>query len=225
MTATSSQPGAFETRSLADIAATLPGATSLFRRHKLDFCCGGRMSLAEAATAKGIPLPELQTELDTLAARPPTLSGPETTQELIARIETHYHAVHRRELPELMKLARRVEAAHKDHPAVPRGLAALLQTMADDLDSHMRQEEQVLFPLMRHADHAALAQPVAAMLAEHDEHGERLRELAARTADFTPPESACPTWRALYVGLRKFSDDLMDHVHTENNLLFPRFAD
>lgn len=214
----------FADRTLADIAATLPGATGVFRRHKLDFCCGGRVMLSQAAADRGLPLPELETELDAVAALGLPAAQPERTDDLIALIETRYHAVHRRELPELVRLARRVEAVHKHHETAPTGIAALLEQMAGELEDHMQKEEQILFPLMRRGGHPMIGQPIAVMLAEHDGHGAHLRRLESLTNDFTPPDDACPTWRALYVGAKKLADDLVEHIHTENNVLFPRFG-
>jgi regulator of cell morphogenesis and NO signaling len=214
---------AFADRTLADIAAALPGATAVFRSRKLDFCCGGRVSLADAAAAKGISLPDLEAELEGVAARSLPATIPEATTDIIALIETRYHAAHRREFPELIKLGRRVEAVHKAHPAVPHGLGDLLQRMSDELGDHMAKEEQVLFPLMRAGGHPAIGQPIAVLLAEHDDHGVHLREIERLTNDFTVPDDACPTWRALNTGARKLTDDLMEHIHIENNILFPRF--
>ncbi len=224
MSATASQEAAFATRSLADIAATLPGATGVFRRRKLDFCCGGKVSLAEAATSKGLPLAELEAELDAIAALALPVARPEPTEALITLIETRYHAAHRREFPELIRLARRVEAVHKTHPAAPHGLATVLETMAAELEAHMQTEEQILFPLLRRGGHPAIAEPIAVMRAEHDDHGAHLRAVERLTADFTAPDDACTTWRALYLGAHKLADDLVEHIHTENNLLFPRFT-
>ncbi|HEX2943867.1 MAG TPA: iron-sulfur cluster repair protein YtfE [Rhodopila sp.] len=223
MSATVASKPRFANRTLADIAATLPGATGIFRRKKLDFCCGGRVSLAEAAQAKSLNLAEIEADLSAVAALALPPQPAETTEDLIALIQTRYHAVHRREFPELIRLARRVEAVHKAHPAVPQGLADLLEQMAGELEDHMTKEEQVLFPLMLRGGHPMIAQPIAMMLAEHDDHGAHLRRIEALTADFTPPEDACPTWRALYVGTHKLADDLVEHIHTENNVLFPRF--
>jgi len=217
-----SEPG-FANRTLADIAATLPGATGVFRRYKLDFCCGGRVPLAQAAADRGMPVRELEAELAAVAALGLPTDRPEGTEDLISLIETRYHAVHRRELPELVRLARRVEAVHKDHPELPRGIAALLERMSTELEDHMGKEEQILFPLMRRGGHPMIAQPIAVMLAEHDDHGAHLRTLERLTGDFTAPADACPTWRALYVGANKLADDLIEHIHTENNVLFPRF--
>lgn len=211
----------FATQTLADIASTLPGATAIFRRHKLDFCCGGRISLAEAAGAKNLPLDSLEGELGALT--PALAIAPESTDSLIAHIIVRYHDVHRRELPELIRLARRVEAVHKAHPDAPAGLADLLERMQAELEDHMAKEEQVLFPLMRQGGHPMIGHPISMMMTEHDSHGELLHALEDLTDDFTVPEDGCPTWRALYVGAGKLADDLMQHIHTENNILFPRF--
>jgi regulator of cell morphogenesis and NO signaling len=217
-----SQAG-FATRTLADIAATLPGATGIFRRHKLDFCCGGQVPLKQAAAARGLAVNELEAELAAAAAEGPPVEPLEGSAALSDLIETRYHATHRRELPELIKLAKRVEAVHQDHGAVPRGITALLERMSGELEVHMKKEELILFPAMRRGGHPMIAQPIAVMLAEHDDHGAHLRELEALTKDFAAPEDACPSWRALYVGAKKLVDDLMEHIHTENNILFPRF--
>ena len=224
MTASVSRESAFATRTLAEIAATLPGAAGIFRHHKLDFCCGGRATLADAAIAKGISPNTVAAELDAAAAQIPAPALPESTEDLITLIETRYHAAHRRELPELVRLTRRVEAVHKEHANAPHGLAALLETMGRELETHMEKEEAILFPLMRRGGHPMIAQPIAVLLAEHDDHGACLREMERLTHDFTPPADACPTWRALCTGCRKFADDLIMHIHTENNILFPRFA-
>lgn len=216
-------PSEYGRRTLADIAATLPGATAIFRRRKLDFCCGGRVALAQAAAERGLVLGELEAELDSVAALGLPAGNPDGTDELLGVIETRYHAVHRQELPELVRLARRVEAAHKDHPAVPGGIAALLEQMNNELEQHMQKEEQILFPLMRRGGHPMIGQPIAVMMAEHDDHGAHLRSLEALTREFTVPDDACPTWRALCIGAKKLADDLMDHIHLENNVLFPRF--
>jgi regulator of cell morphogenesis and NO signaling len=215
-------PESVAERSLGEIAASLPGATAVFRRHKLDFCCGGGASLAEAAGAKGIDVAGIAAELaqlDTAAAS--TL--PDSVPELIEHILERYHTVHRRELPELRALAKRVEAVHRDHPAVPAGLSDLLAKMHGGMESHMQKEEQILFPFMLSGGNPMIVHPIAVMRHEHDEHGEELRELSRLTNDLTLPEDACNSWRALYAGLGKFAEDLTEHIHIENNILFPQF--
>ncbi|MFN4309562.1 MAG: iron-sulfur cluster repair protein YtfE [Ferrovibrio sp.] len=209
-------------RSLADIAAKLPGATGVFRAHKLDFCCGGGISLKEAAARRGLAVAELEGELKALDSGAPA-DTPAETAELIEHILVRYHAVHRAELPELIRLARRVEAVHRDHPAVPAGLADLLADTLQELETHMQKEEMMLFPMMKQGGHPMIGHPIAVMQDEHVEHGERLRLIEALTDGGVPPEGACTTWRALYAGTRKLVDDVMEHIHLENNLLFPRW--
>ncbi len=208
-------------RSLGDIAASLPGATAIFRRHKLDFCCGGAASLDQAARQKGLDPTAIEAELARLSPQGSPLS--DSTEDLIAHIVERYHNVHRRELPELKALATRVEKVHADHPAVPAGLSELLARMQAGLESHMAKEEQVLFPLMLNGGHPMIGHPIGMMRHEHDEHGEELRALSALTHDATPPADACNSWRALYAGLAKLAEDLTEHMHIENNILFPRF--
>jgi regulator of cell morphogenesis and NO signaling len=178
--------------------------------------------LAQAAAERGLTVAELEAELDTLAALGLPMERPEGTPALIDLIETRYHAAHRRGLPELITLARRVEAVHKDNLAVPRGVAAILERMSGELEVHMKKEELMLFPMMRRSGHPMIAQPIAAMLAEHDDRSVHLHELEALTNDFVSPGDACPTWRALYIGVKRLADDLMEHVHTEDDVLFPR---
>ncbi len=211
----------FAARSLGEIAVSLPGATAVFRRHKLDFCCGGAESLEGAAKRKGLDPAPIAAELARLAPQPSDL--PDDVAGLVNLIVERYHAVHRRELPELRKLAARVEAVHAGHADVPAGLADLLAKLHGELESHMQKEEQVLFPMMVAGGHPMIVHPIAMMRHEHDGAGEDLSQVTALTHDMTPPEGACNSWRALYAGLAKFAEDLTEHVHIENNILFPRF--
>lgn len=214
----------FAGRTLSDIAASLPGATAVFRKRKMDFCCGGGVPLAEAAAAKGLDLPALEAELGALDSSAAPADAEMPTEALIGRILERYHAVHRRELPELARLARRVEAVHRENPHVPAGLAELLEEMEQELAGHMIKEERILFPMMLAGQGTSAGGPIAVMRHEHDDHGERLARVMELTGDAIPPEGACTTWRALYAGIRKFAEDLTEHVHLENNVLFPRFA-
>lgn len=220
-TCTEATPSLAET-AIGQIAVQLPGATAIFRRLKLDFCCGGQASLREAAGARGVDLAGLEAELAGLQHRDTRPEGP-GTEALIDHILTRYHAVHREQLPELIRMARRVEAVHRDHPGVPAGLADLLEEAHGELISHMEKEEQVLFPILRSGGHPMVAHPIGTMRHEHESHGQMLARMMALTEDATPPAQACNTWRALYAGLAQLADDLIQHIHTENNILFPAF--
>lgn len=224
-TLATAQPQAFvlnAQQSLGQIAVQLPGATAVFRRLKLDFCCGGQVSLALAAEAKGLDVPALLAELGALH-RTELAATPLEPAALIDHILQRYHAVHRAQLPELIRMARRVEAVHREHPEVPAGLAELLEAMEQDLLAHMQKEEAILFPMLKAGGNPFVVQPIAMMRTEHIHHGAMLDRLAALTHNATPPQGACNTWRALYAGVHQLQDDLVNHIHLENNLLFTQF--
>ena len=208
---------------IGQIAVQLPGATAVFRRLKLDFCCGGQVSLAKAAADKGLDADAVLAELAALQ-RSDAVPEAASPSALIDHILARYHEVHRAQLPELIRMARRVEAVHRDHSEVPAGLADALEAMEQELLSHMHKEEAVLFPMLRAGGNSFVTQPIAMMRHEHNDHGEALEQIARLTHDITPPLGACNTWRALYAGLKTFREDLMQHIHTENNILFERFA-
>ena len=210
-------------QAIGRIAVDLPGATAIFRRLKLDFCCGGQVSLEQATRAKGLDPAAVVAELAALSELGAARQAPSEPAALIEHILARYHAVHRAQLPELVRMARRVEAVHADHPAVPTGLTAHLEQMEAELLDHMAKEESVLFPLLQRGGHPMIRHPIAMMRHEHVEHGAALEQLDQLTHEQQPPEGACTTWRALYAGLAQLKDDLIAHIHLENNVLFPLF--
>lgn len=215
-------------QSLGQLARRIPGATGLFDAHQLDFCCAGNRSLRTATESLGIdpqPLVDALKNLEHRAATEPEHDWSDASDtQLVEHLLVRYHAVHREQLPELIRLARRVEHVHGDREDCPHGLADHLEAMAQELDSHMRKEEMVLFPMITRGQGGMASMPISAMRSEHDDHGTELRRLAKLTHNITTPRDACTTWRALYTGLRSFRDDLIAHIHTENNILFERFA-
>lgn len=209
-------------QSIGQIAVQLPGATAIFRRLKLDFCCSGQLSLRQATAEKCLDLDEVIAELSAL--RKTEISAAEVEPSvLIDHLKSRYHAVHREQLPELIRMARRVEAVHRENSLVPNGLAELLEGFQHELLSHMEKEEQVLFPLMLSNDSSFIRQPIALMRHEHSGHDLMLDCILALTNEATPPPGACNTWRALYAGIAQLNDDLINHIHLENNILFPQF--
>lgn len=211
-----------ETTLVRDIAIERPGATAVFRRHKIDFCCNGGVPLAEAAARRGVELKAIAQELEAL--NPGAGEVANDPQPLIAHILERYHETHRREFPEAIRLARRVEAVHRDKPDCPHGLADHLSIMFDDLEGHHQKEERMLFPMMLAGGRGMIGLPIARMMAEHEDVGGQLEQLAQLTTDFVPPPGACTTWRALYQACRKLDEDLREHMHLENNVLFPQFG-
>lgn len=208
--------------SLSEIAIAVPMSTELFRKNRLDFCCGGKQTLVQACLAKNLNLESIVLELRSIDKQEKSLMDDRPLKEITAYIVERYHNDLRRRIPELVALARKVEAVHKDHNDCPVGLSDLLDRLHQEMLMHMMKEENVLFPLIDSGRGAMALMPVKVMTAEHDSHGRELDQIHILTSDFHPPEHACSTWRALYRGLEKFEEELMSHIHLENNILFPR---
>jgi len=211
-------------QTLGQVATAHPASTLVFLRHRLDFCCGGGQQLGDACSKAGLDpmqvILEIEAEGTTRAAerwdnRP--------LPELIDFILREYHQPLRTDLPALIEAARRVERVHSKKASCPVGLAARLAHVAAEIEQHLMKEEQVLFPAIRagqSGDHVHM--PVRVMMQEHDDHGANLLVLRDLAHDFVPPPEACATWRALYAGLETLESELMEHIHLENNVLFPR---
>ncbi|MEZ5816611.1 MAG: iron-sulfur cluster repair di-iron protein [Hyphomicrobiaceae bacterium] len=214
-------PHPSDAKTVGEIAATLAGAATVFRRHRIDFCCGGDVSLDAAARARGVDPDVVRAELAALAEMP--TEAPHESNALVGYILSRYHDTHRRELPELRLLAGKVEAAHRTHTEVPAGLAQLLARAQHELEDHMRKEEQILFPAIRSDFKGSLFGPITVMRHEHDSHAELIHALQATCRNFVLPKDACRSWQGLYRGVEKLVTDLMEHINLENTVLFPRF--
>ena len=149
---------------------------------------------------------------------------PESTGDIIAYILERFHNGHRRDLPGLIVLARKVESVHGNHPEAPNGLADFLDEVAESLEEHMQKEEQILFPMLRNGGNPMISHPIGMMRMEHDDHVINLGKLLALTHGLKAPEGACGSWRALYEGLSELSAELKEHIRIENEILFPRFG-
>lgn len=211
---------------LSRLATSSPGATRVLHRYALDYCCGGATTLGDACAAAGVDPARVAEELEREQA---SGDGVDWTSrpavDLIDHLLDAFHAHHREELPRLIAMAAKVEEVHAQRDGCPEGLAHHLGVMLHSLEDHMQKEEQVLFPMIRAGQGHSAAMPISCMEDEHEEHGrslERLRELAN---GYEPPAGACTTWRALYLGLAALERDLMEHIHLENNVLFPSCAE
>lgn len=208
-------------QSLGQLARSIAGATGVFHEYRLDFCCNGDRRLRDAAQAQGVDGNEVARKLQALQPVAESQDwGAVEPAVLIAHILERFHARHREQLPELIRLARRVEHVHGQRPDCPHGVADHLAYMQHELEGHMQKEEQILFPLIQRGAGAMAGGPISVMRMEHEQHGEALQRLSDLTNDITPPSHACNTWRALYTGLRTLREDLMEHIHLENNILF-----
>ncbi|MGH9392612.1 MAG: iron-sulfur cluster repair di-iron protein [Terriglobales bacterium] len=224
-------------RSLGELATEIPGAAGVFERVGLDFCCGGKQTLRQACASKGLDELEVLDALDFSQALPAATDAhwrTEPLQALMKYIVEQHHAYVRRELPSLERWLEKTIAAHGQRRPELLTLRHSFEAMSSELSQHMAKEELILFPaISRLASPDAgtrpaaqcfqtLAQPVAMMLAEHEHSGRDLAEMRSATGDYVPPPDACATFRALYHGLEAFERDLRQHVHLENNILFPR---
>ena len=195
----------------------------MFYANRLDFCCGGRRPFADACREHGLDPDAILDEIRRAeaAAAPATRWERAPLPELADHIVSYYHRRLRIALPHLVDMARIVEARHGDKVSCPLGLTKLLEQVQQSTFAHLDKEETILFPaIVRHV--GAISGPVAMMEMEHEHHKDDLQRIRTLTNQLTPPAAACTTWRALYAGLQQFEQELMDHIHLENNILFRR---
>ena len=226
------------TQTVRAIAIEHPHSIRVFERFGIDYCCGGRKPLTEACVAANLPVHEVLAALHAAAAvaEPSLIDWSQLPLDrLIAHIVSTHHAYVKRELPRLALLAQKVVNRHGDtQPHLPAMQKALAQ-LDDELTHHLAKEENILFPYISALEAAiesggahpeacfgSVASPIAMMSAEHDAAGVLLASLHSLSGGFTPPIGACPTYLAYYAGLQEFQHDLHQHIHLENNILFPR---
>lgn len=222
------------TVTVGELVAQRPSRSRVFEQFKIDFCCGGKLPLAEACRKKGIdPQAVLAAlEAESVTEAPVAKSWTDATLgEIADHIEATHHAYLRRELPRIEYLTHRVATRHGEHTPSLVKLHQLFLAFKADLEAHMLKEERILFPMCRELDGAKAApsfhcgsvrNPVAMMVTEHDHAGEDLSQMRALTNDFTPPPEACNTYRAMLSALAELEADMHVHVHTENSILFPK---
>jgi regulator of cell morphogenesis and NO signaling len=226
------------TQTVREIALENPASIRVFESFGIDYCCGGRKPLAEACEARNISVDAVIAALEngTANSAPATEDwNAQSLGSLAAHIVNTHHAYVRRELPRLAELAGKVVNRHGDtKPELPQIQAKVIQ-IGDELIEHLAKEEVVLFPYVTklerakevgtakpHGCFATVASPIAMMTQEHEAAGTLMAEIRQLSGDYTPPVGACPTFLAFYRGLHEFEQDLHQHIHLENNILFPR---
>jgi regulator of cell morphogenesis and NO signaling len=218
---------------IGEIVATRPALARLFEQLGIDYCCGGKQTLAAACAKLGLDLGTTRALLDS-AARALQAGPPEVDAmamgltELADHIERSHHAYLKEELPRLVEMAERVAQRHADKDARLAEVARVTVELAEEMMCHMQKEEVILFPLVRQIDAGKLpdagllAGPIAQMEDEHQTAGDATSRLRLLTDGFALATAVCNTHRALLDGLARFEADLHRHVHKENNVLFPR---
>jgi regulator of cell morphogenesis and NO signaling len=221
-----------------DIALSNPAARQILEDAGLDYCCGGGKSLHEACLHADVPAEEI---LNRLRENSKHVSPDEANwtvarlSDLTRHIRTKHHRYVREAIARVQILLDKVGAKHGEkHPEITE-IQILFTEVGREMIMHMQKEEQILFPHIDALEKATSAHssveppffqtvrnPIHAMMKEHDAAGELVKQIRKASSEYTAPADACTSYKALYEVLREFEADLHQHVHLENNILFPR---
>ena len=224
------------TMTVRDIALAAPSTTRVFEEYKIDFCCGGRKGLSEACALAGVDETAVAAKLTVLLEGPQSTDDPEkfALPDLVDHILDKHHEFTRTEMLRLTGLIEKVAWKHGEkHPELFE-LKEQFAALTNDLVGHMRKEEMMLFPYIQDLVRAkarsliplvpvfgTVSHPISMMQFEHEEAGNILQKMRSLTNDYSTPDDACPSFKALYAGLDELEKDLHQHIHLENNALFP----
>jgi regulator of cell morphogenesis and NO signaling len=222
------------TKTVRELAVEVPNATRVFEKLGIDYCCGGHRPLGEACASANVPIDDVLRVLECIdSTAAVTAPNWNTTPlgELVDHIIGKHHTYVKSEAPRLQTLITKVVGAHdKNHPELEQVQVAFSE-LANELVAHLVKEEQVLFPYVRRMASGAgcgpscfgtVQNPIHVMMMEHDVAGEKLREMRRITSDYSIPADACTSYATLFRALVEFEQDLHQHIHLENNILFPR---
>jgi regulator of cell morphogenesis and NO signaling len=227
-------------KTVREIAVENPAATRIFERFGIDYCCGGNRSLDEACDKAKISVDEVLDSLEMAeenarAARQVRDWQNEPLSALIAHINSTHHQYTREEIVRLNALLSKVCSVHgKNHPELIE-IRSIFVALSEELTMHLMKEEKVLFPYVERMEEAVIQKepvlpapfgtvenPVAMMEHEHDSAGNALRAMRGASQNYKAPADACVSYQTLYRALEAFEADLHQHIHLENNILFPR---
>lgn len=228
-------------RTVRELAVEIPNATRTFEKLGIDYCCGGSRSLNEACEHAQLALEDVLRELEQATALDSAVEstmrdfGSATLSELVEHIVNTHHVYVDGELPRLQQLLKKVVSVHgKTHPELER-IQQVFQGMSAELRVHMMKEEHILFPYIVALEDAvstgqprprpafgSVSNPVHMMELEHDSAGTACKRINRLSSNYAPPERACFSYKTLYRALKEFEADLHQHIHLENNILFPR---
>lgn len=217
-------------QTIANLVLDHSECAQVFQRHRIDFCCGGDLSIEAAAKAKRVDVDVLVGELARAIAErhgeqrqdPRELNTP----TLVAHIVSTHHDYLRRALPFVQMLAAKVSRVHGEHNPKLRDLETAVEELAATLVPHLDEEEQSLFPALtaKEPDLAVAAEQFRSMQDEHLEVAKLLERVRSASEEFALPAWACNSYRALFSELEQLEGDVFTHVHLENHVLRPRFA-
>ncbi|MBD3638798.1 MAG: iron-sulfur cluster repair di-iron protein [Crocinitomicaceae bacterium] len=209
----------------------------VFKKYGIDFCCGGNISLSQACEEKRVNIDAVQAELDEIDSRqePPEHDFESWELDmLVDHIVAIHHAYVRSANPTIREFVNRVKMVHGMNKPNVSEISDRFDALTEELELHMHKEEAILFPYIKQlvaakktgdrvaAPFGSVQNPINMMLHEHDSAGNEIEIIQKLTEDYTPPKGACATHRVSYAQLKEYADDLMRHIHLENNILFPR---
>lgn len=207
---------------------------SVFKTNGIDFCCNGNRSIADACEKKQLDSAELIDALHkvTEQTKASNIDYNAWPADLLADyIEKTHHRYVKRKIQEIVPFLNKVTSVHGERHPELNEVQSLFAECIVELTSHLKKEEEILFPFVRkmataeeysQPPFATVQNPISMMVHEHDAEGERFRKIAALTNNYTPPEDACNTYRVTFSLLKEFEEDLHLHIHLENNILFPK---
>jgi regulator of cell morphogenesis and NO signaling len=226
------------TKSLAQIVNNDHRAASVFEKYHLDFCCKGKRTLQQACVEKNLKIEDVVADLETTKQS----NSDKATfnydllslSQLSDYIVMTHHSYVKKEMPQILSYLQKVASKHGEcHPEMWK-VFALFVAVKEELEQHMQKEEEVLFPRIQEMEkwvnegteirinHTYLKAPINMMEQEHDHAGEMLAEINKLTNNYNPPTDACTTYKLSFAALQAFEMDLHQHVHLENNILFPK---
>ncbi len=229
----------YHTRTVREIALELPLTTRVFEEFKIDYCCHGDVPFDEACTTAGtspdLVIEKIEMLLSSEGAAPTDSFKAMRLRDLIGHIIEKHHIFTRNEIRHLMPLMSKVARRHGEYHRNLVEMEEVFKSLCSELGLHMKKEEMVLFPyieILETADElgrmpmpppfGTVRNPVTMMVSEHENAGKMLARLRSLSEDYELPEGACPSFTALYHRMEAFEKDLHQHIHLENNLLFPR---
>lgn len=219
---------------IGEIVRAVPATSRIFENLNIDYCCGGKKALAEACRTKGLDAATVIAMLSAIekpANDRPTDVDAMTLAELCNHIQQVHHGYLQEELPRLEFMARKVAAVHGEHEPRLLELQKTFEAFKAEITVHTKEEDEIVFPAISKVEaqnddaHVAsfdLLTSVERLEHEHDDAGVALERFKTLTDNFTPPEWACNTFRAFYDGLTQLEKNMHQHVHKENNVLFPK---
>lgn len=225
---------------IRDIVANDFRTAAVFQRHGIDFCCKGGRSIQDACQNSRVTADEVLKEIAEATTTPATGGARFNAWDLatlVSYIVGNHHAFVRQAMPVLLTHTKKVAGVHGDrHPELPE-VAQLFSEVAGEMTSHMAKEEQILFPYIVALEEASrraggrpsapfgtVRNPIRMMEAEHESAGDAMARIRSLTSDYAIPDGACTTYRVCLQELEAFERDLHEHVHLENNILFPKAA-